>query len=111
MKSAHALDARVLAVGIDQRAGADHVVGDDHAALTRELERPGEVIGRGLLVGVDEDQVEGSGCLGRDLGQLLERGSDAQLDDVSEPRARDVLGRDTCVGGLRLDRDEVSTGR
>ena len=39
-------------------APADDVVDDDDAAVARQLHRPAEVVGRGRLVGVDEDEVE-----------------------------------------------------
>ena len=50
------LDMRVATVLIDQRAFAHHVVHDDQAAEARELQRPAEILGGALLIGVDENE-------------------------------------------------------
>ena len=67
MQAPGSLDGGIVAVGVDHRAVADDVVGDDQAAGTGQLERPGEVVGRVLLVGVDEDQIERLAALGGEL--------------------------------------------
>ena len=77
---AHAAHARVVAVGVEQRPAADHVVGDDQRAGTGEPERLVEVGGVALLVGVDEDQVERPA----QARQRFERGRD---DDLRRPAA------------------------
>src|SRR5271170_6551874 len=48
----------------------------------RERERPGEVLGRVLLVRVDEDEIERAAGLGGEPGECLERRPEAQLDGV-----------------------------
>ena len=110
MEAAHPLCPRILAVGLQNRASADDVVDDDHPARPRKLERVREVLGRPLLVGVDEDQVERPGALVDQGAHALERATDADRDDVCEPRALDVGGRQLGVVGVELERDQAPPG-
>ena len=102
---------RVDAGGIGHLAVPHHVVHDDEAAAPRESERPFEVLGRALLVGVDEDQIERLGLLGRQRRQQIERLADPHLHDVVEVRARQVRARHLGVLGLELERHEASAQR
>jgi hypothetical protein len=80
-EAACALDGWVGVIGIDDAAFADDVVGDDDCAGVREAEGPVEIVGVVRLVRVDEDEVEGWGVLGVELGERVECGADALLDE------------------------------
>src|SRR6188768_49733 len=69
---------------VDQRAFAYHVVNDDQAAAARELQRPAEILGSALLIGIDENEIEWPACLGSEKRQGLERGPDAHLYPCGE---------------------------
>src|SRR6187402_71016 len=58
VEATHALDVGVRAGGVEDSALAYHVVYDDHAAYAGQLQRPCEVFGNALLVGIDEYEVE-----------------------------------------------------
>jgi len=64
-------------VGIDYAAFADYVIADYDGAGTREAKRPFEVGGIVWLVGVDEDEVEGWGGFGVELGERFEGWAEA----------------------------------
>jgi len=72
--------AIVVAAIVDDLALADDVVGDDDGAGTGELEGPVEVSGVVRLVGVEKDEVEGRGLFIVQLGERVERGTDADVD-------------------------------
>ena len=72
------------------RPAAHDVVGHDQRAAAGELERPREVLRIALIIGVDEDQVEGATALGGQLRKRLERRSDAELDDPGQTGVVDV---------------------
>ena len=61
VQAAHAQDVEVGAGGVDHGSIADHVIDDDQAPGARELQSPGEIGRIGGLVGIDEDEVEGTG--------------------------------------------------
>ena len=44
VEAAHALDAGIGAAGVDHRAIAHHIIGDDQAAAPSQLERPFELV-------------------------------------------------------------------
>ena len=90
---------RCRAVG--EGAAADDVVGDDQAAGAGAVERPGEVVGRVDLVGVDEDEVERTGALLLEGRQRLQGRADPELDQLAEPGPLDVRARDLGVGRRR----------
>ena len=78
----------------------------DQAAGAGAVEGPGEV-GRGVdLVGVDEDEVEGAAAFRGEEGEGLERGADAQVDQIGDPGAFDVGPGDLGVGGVELERGQ-----
>jgi hypothetical protein len=76
---ADALDMRVATIFVDQRAFAYHVVNDDQAAPARELQRPAEILGSALLIGVDENEIERAACLGGEAARSRARARCAPL--------------------------------
>ena len=59
---------RIGAGRIRYRAVAHHVVHNDHCAATGNFERPDKVFGYSALVGINEDQVEGTALFGDEIG-------------------------------------------
>src|ERR1700690_2865460 len=84
VEATHAERARVLTVGVDERAVAYDVVGDDHAAGARQLERELEVLGGVALVGIDERQIERSRALVDQLAESVERRADPDFYEAGE---------------------------
>src|SRR5918999_3432735 len=72
--------------GIQDAPAPDRVVAEDERAGTREPQSPLQVLGIAFLVGVDEDDVEGSLVVLGHLRQQLARVADPDLDFVREPR-------------------------
>src|SRR4051794_3671296 len=54
VQATHALDAGILAGGVDDFAIADDVVDDDNAAWARKFQRPGEIVRVAGLVRIDK---------------------------------------------------------
>ena len=66
------------------------------------LQRPGEVLGRVRLVGVDEDEVEGPGVLLLQPRQRLECRADPQVDQLGQSGALDAARATSACLGIRL---------
>jgi hypothetical protein len=109
-EAANALDVGVGGGGVDDFSVADDVVGKEKGAGTGELEGGGEVKGIAVFVGVEEDEVEGFGLLGVQLGEGVERGAEAELDGVGEAGVGDVGESDLGVMGIELEGDELAAG-
>jgi hypothetical protein len=75
-------EIRALGGGVEDGAGTHYVVTDDQRSHTLELERPLQVARVVLLVGVDEDHVEGPGSFVVQLRQGLQRVAHANLHHV-----------------------------
>lgn len=111
METALGGDRGIVVACVNETTVADDVVGDDQAARASVLEGPAEVRRSVDLVGVDEDQVKGTGFLGVEPGKLIERRSEPDLGDVAEPGPLDVLLGDLGIALLRLERDQATAGR
>ena len=107
---ADALGVGVGGVGVDDVAVADDVVGEDEGAGAGELEGRGEVFRVAGFVGVDEDEVEGRGVLGVELGEGRECGAEAELDGVGEAGVGDVGEGYLGVLGVEFEGDELAAG-
>jgi hypothetical protein len=105
-----ALDVGVGAIGIDDGAVADDIIGEDQGAWAGEFEGLGEVGGIVDLVGVEEDEVEGLDLRGMELGEGVERGAEAEFNGVSEAGMRDVGEGDLRVVGVEFESDELAAG-
>ncbi len=70
-KRRRADDVRVVVAGIGDPTAPHDVVGHDQGSRAGELERPAEVLGVAVLVGVEEDQVERAVALGDELREGL----------------------------------------
>src|ERR1700722_13140563 len=108
VEAAHAERARVLAVGVDERAVAHDVVGDDHAAGTRELQRELEILRRAGLVGADERRVEWPWALVDQLSEALERSADSYFYEAGEAGPFGVRAGDLRVSRLELEGDQMA---
>ena len=106
-----ALDDWVCVVGFDDGTFADDIVGDDDGAGTREADGPVEIVGIVWLVGVDEDEVEGGRVFGLELGERVEGGADALLDERGETGSGDVGGGYFGVMRVYFEGDEFSLRR
>src|SRR5208282_2230654 len=73
VEAADALDVGVFACGVDYAAIADYVVRDNQASGPGELQSPIEIFGHGVLVGVDEDEVERAARFRGDLWKRIQR--------------------------------------
>src|SRR5690606_29993287 len=107
----HAAHIRVGAVLLHDTAAAHDIVHHDQAAGPGEPEPPGEIVGIVLLVGIDEDEVEGGEAVRGDAGQRVERPSEAHFDHIRQPGAGDVLARHLGVSRHGLEADEAPAGR
>ena len=93
-------------VGDEHRPAPQDVVDRDHAAL-RELGQDGLVVAAVAgLVGVDEDEIEGT----VEGGERLEGGPHADLDPVPPRAGLDVAPGEGFVLGADLERDELPVG-
>mmetsp|Transcript_9991 Transcript_9991/g.40505 ORF Transcript_9991/g.40505 Transcript_9991/m.40505 type:complete len:220 (+) Transcript_9991:251-910(+) len=103
-EGAHALDARVVGVRVDDLAVAHDVVDDDERARPAEAQRLVEVGDVALLVGVDEGEIEGLVSERRERGDGVPR---AHVDDVPQARGVDVRARERGALRVELERDDA----
>ncbi len=75
----------------------------------RQRDRPVEVGGYVLLVGVDEDQIERLAIFRGQLRKRVERTTHAQIDDVCESRSRYVRSCNVRVHGRLLQSHDPSS--
>lgn len=102
-------DAGVGGVFVGYGAGAGDVVDEDEGAGVGEFEGPGEVVGGGFFVRVDEDEVEGADVFGEELGEGFDGGADAD-GDVFEVGGCDVFAGDFSVVGVEFEGGDVAGG-
>ena len=74
VEAAHALDVGIVAVRVGHRAMSNDIVDNDEAAPAGESQGPVEVRRNILLVGIDEDEVEGAEVLIGDRGRVSRAG-------------------------------------
>ena len=111
IEATDASDAVVVALRIDDLAVADDIVDDDHAAWARELQRPGEIVRYVLLVGVNENEIEGSGPLGGELRQCVKRLAESQVDHLGQTGTIEIGACHLGVARFRLKRHDAATLR
>lgn len=84
----------VVTVVVDHLTGPHHIITDDDAARSSKLQYPLQVLWIGLLVCINEDQVEGSSVFGFELQQGDECLTDPDIDLSTHTRPIDVRLRD-----------------
>lgn len=102
---------RVMGVRVGDGAASDHVVDDDEATGVRERNREVEVLGVGVLVRLDEDEVERGVLPGDHLLREVDGRSQTDLRPVREPGPLEVRLRDLPVPRVDLEADNPTAGR
>jgi len=105
-KPANAGKVGVVARAVHDCSAPDHIVHHNDRPGVGQPERVAEVFGRARLVRIDEDQIE------RFLQFAHERGGgpDPDLDEVTEPRRRDVGAGDLRVQRIKLEGHDAAVG-
>jgi len=105
MQAPGSLNVPILTFAIDQSPVADHVVNDDQSAAARQLERPLEIVGNTLLVGIDEDELERAGSFSDQLLYRLARVAQTHFDRLGESGAGDIGPCHLSVLGIGFEGD------
>ena len=109
--SADPLHARIGAVDVGHTPLADDVVDHDHGAGPGERQGALDVVARALLVGVDEDEVEGELTPGDRRVEPIERRPRDNLDGVAEAGVRERPPGEVGPAGIEFERHDPPTGR
>src|SRR5438874_1910177 len=101
------LHAFIAAVGVNDRSIPHDVIDDDYSPRPRQLQRPFEICGDVLLVGVDEDQIKRSAPVGRESRKRLQCVADLHLDYFLQTCAGQISLRNRGVARVDFERYQV----
>src|SRR5438045_8938593 len=102
------LHAFITAVGVNDRSIPHDVIDDDYSPRPRQLQRPFEICGDVLLVGVDEDQIKWSAPVGRESRKGLQCVAGLHLDYFVQTCAGQISLRDGGVARVDFEGSQVS---